>query len=246
MHSRSKNEAAERGGTKSGPPTASRLGKGFQVLVHGVLEGAECVEVGSMFARTQLFFGPDWSFLESSGGNGEEVDEETGGDLVVPAYSKNAEVVTQLSDCCKGPIPYFSFTAPFEFALASTNPFGWPQLVITFHTVEGAGGTVNRDGDERDKQLLGSGESIIGYGRCYIPMSSGYYTKDVPMMQLESATSQQAIIGFLTREKPVLRDLSYLCTGDDQVMLRARPLEGYARLNFSVMINGMESSGFEM
>jgi B9 domain-containing protein 1 len=246
MPLRSRSEAAERGGTKSASQTASRQGKGFQVLVHGVLEGAECVEVGAMFARTQLFFGPDWSFLESNGEYGEEVDRDEEADLVVPTYSNNAEVVTQLSDCCKGPIPYFSFTAPFEFALTSTNPFGWPQLVITFHTVEGAGGNVDKDGSENDKQLLGSGESIIGYGRCYIPMKSGYFTKEVPMMQLENATTQQAIIGLFTREKPVLRDLSYLCTGDDQVMLRARPLEGYARLNFSVMINGMESSGFEV
>lgn len=246
MPSRWKSEGAERSGTKAALPTANRQGKGFQVLVHGVLEGAECVEVGAMFARTQLFFGSDWSFLESSGGYGEEADEEEENDLVVPTYSNNAEVVTQLSDCCKGPIPYFSFTAPFEFALTSTNPFGWPQLVITFHAVQGAGGNVDRDGNENDKELLGSGESIIGYGRCYVPMKSGYFTKDVPMMQLENATSQQAIAGLLTGVKPVLRDLSYLCTGDDQVMLRARPLEGYARLNFSVMVNGMESSGFEM
>ncbi|KAG5470422.1 hypothetical protein LSCM1_01666 [Leishmania martiniquensis] len=227
------------------PPSAAapRKGKGFQVLVHGVLEGAECVEAGTMFARTQLFFGPDWSFLDSTGDCGDDtaVDDE---DLVVATYSNNAEVVTQLSDCAKGPIPYFSFTAPFEFALSSTNPFGWPQLVITFHTIEGGGGSQS-GADGSDAQLLGSGESIIGYGRCFVPMRSGYHTRNVPMMQLESATSRQQLISFLTHEKPVLRDLSFLCTGDDQVMLHARPLDGYAKLNFSVMINGMESAGFD-
>ncbi|KAK7199632.1 b9 domain-containing protein 1 [Novymonas esmeraldas] len=236
--------------TKVPPPAASSLrqGRGFQMMVHGVVEGAECVEVGCMFARTQLFFGPDWSFLESNGGYGEDADadaDEEEEDLVVPTYSNNAEVVTQLSDCAKGPIPYFSFTAPFEFALTSTNPFGWPQLVITLHTVEGAGGGSSKNADGSDTQLLGSGESIIGYGRCFVPMQSGYHTKKVPMMQLESSTPKQQLISLLTREKPVLRDLSFLCSGDDQVMLRARPLDGYVRLNFSVMINGMESAGFE-
>lgn len=232
----------------SKPPAASaaRQGKGFQVVVHGVLEGAECVEVGSLFARTQLFFGPDWAFLESHGGYGEDADGDDDGDLVVPTYSNNAEVVTQLSDCSKSPIPYFSFTAPFEFALTSTNPFGWPQLVITLHTVEGTGGSVEAGADGNEKQLLGSGESIIAYGRCFIPMKSGYHLKHVPMMQLENATSKQQLISLLTREKPVLRDLSFLCTGDDQVMLHARPLDGYVKLTFSVLINGMESSGFEV
>ncbi|KAG5470837.1 hypothetical protein CUR178_02141 [Leishmania enriettii] len=231
--------------SRSSPSTAAlRRGKGFQVLVHGVLEGAECVEAESMFARTQLFFGPDWSFLDSCGDCGGDTATDDD-DLVVPTYSNNAEVVTQLSDCAKGPIPYFSFTAPFEFALASTNPFGWPQLVITFHTLEGGGSGSEKGADANDAQLLGSGESIIGYGRCFIPMKSGYHTKHVPMMQLENATPRQQLISFLTREKPVLRDLSFLCTGDDQVMLHARPLDGYVKLSFSVVINGMESSGFE-
>ncbi|KAG5496087.1 hypothetical protein JKF63_02385 [Porcisia hertigi] len=234
--------------TSNASPAAASLrqGKRFEVMVHGVLEGAECVEVGSMFARTQLFFGPDWTLLEKNSGVGDEVDEEDEEDLVVPTYSNNAEVVTQLSDCAKGPIPYFSFTAPFEFALTSTNPFGWPQLVITLHTIEGANGSSKKDADSGETQLLSSGESIIGYGRCFIPMKNGYHTKKVSMMQLESATSKQRLISLLTREKPVLRDLSFLCTGDDQLMLHARPLDGYVKLNFSVMVNGMESSGFEM
>ncbi|CAJ1033608.1 putative Ciliary basal body-associated, B9 protein [Leishmania utingensis] len=119
----------------------------------------------------------------------------------------------------------------------STNLFGWPQLVITPHTVKGA--------DDDNTQVLGSGESIIGYGRCFIPMKSGYHPTDMPVMQLESATSRQQLISLLARERPVLRDLS-LCTGDDQVMLHARPLDGYVRLSFSVMINGMGSPGFEV
>lgn len=236
-------------------PTASAStmrGKSFQVIVHGVVDGAECVEVGTMFARTQLFFGPDWAFL--TGTDIQEADQEDDDeeDLVVPTYSNNAEVVTQLSDCAKSPIPYFSWTTPFEFALTSTNPYGWPQLVITLHTITGGGGSKKAEkkkgaaSNAKDSQLLGSGESIIGYGRCFIPMQNGYHTTIVPVMQLENATAKHQLISLLTREQPVLRDLSYLCRGDDQVMLNARPLDGYVKLNFSVLINGMESCGFDV
>ncbi|CAJ1032260.1 Ciliary basal body-associated, B9 protein, putative [Leishmania lindenbergi] len=90
----------------------------------------------------------------------------------------------------------------------STNLFGWPQLVITPHTVEGAGGSAEKGAAGDNTQVLGSGESIIGYGRCFIPMKSGYHTTDMPVMQLESATSRQQRISLLARERPVLRDVS--------------------------------------
>lgn len=211
--------------------------KGFSVLVHGMVEGAECVEAGTLFARTQLFFGPDWSFLSSS----PDKDHEPGDAVAFPTYSNNAEIVTQLSDRTLCPFAYFSFAAPFEFALQSTNPYGWPQLVVTLHTIENK--KQRRSVHEKESNLLGSGESIIGYGRCFIPMRNGYHTKHVKVMQLEHATKRHALIGQLTREKPVLRDLSYLCRGDDRVVLSARPLCGHVKLTFNVMIEGMDTCG---
>lgn len=223
--------------------------KGFQVLVHGVVEGGECMEAGALFARTQLFFGPDWSFLSSTqqqqdGLAGYDEDEEGGADaeFVFPTYNNNAEVVTQLSNRAQSPFPLFSWSTPFEFALHSTNPYGWPQLVVTLHTITNK--KQNRDPNENGN-LLGSGEAIIGYGRCFVPMRNGYHRVKVSMMQLENSTRKQQFIGMLTREKPVLRDLSYLCRGDDRVLLSARPLAGHVTLTFSVAINGLERCGFE-
>ncbi|EPY29655.1 B9 protein domain 1 [Strigomonas culicis] len=215
--------------------------KGFQVLVHGVVESAECLEAGTLFARTHLFFGPDWSFLSTSRANDGNLDDEE--NIVYPTYSNNAEVVTQLSDRAQSPFATFNWATPFEFALQSTNPYGWPQLVVTLHTITNS--KQNRDPDEKDGNLLGSGESIIGYGRCFVPTQRGYHTVHVPMMQLENSTRKHQLVGMLTRQKPVLRDLSYLCRGEDRVVLSARPLAGSVTLSFSIMINGFEACGFE-
>lgn len=216
--------------------------KGFQLIVHGVVNGAECMEATQMFVRTHLFFGADWSFVEFSS----DAKSATGG-VVYPTYNNNAEIITQLSDRALSPIPYFAFSAPFEFALQSTNPYGWPQIVVTLHTVETKkqkkeaakknGGAVG-GGDQ------GLGESVIGYGRCFVPMESGFHTKKVRIMQLEHSTKKQKLVGMLTREKPVLRDLSYLCRGDDRVVLAAKPLAAHVDLTFTVVVNGLESCGF--
>ncbi|CAD2216424.1 B9 protein domain 1 [Angomonas deanei] len=212
---------------------------GFQLLVHGVVEGAECTEVGTLFARTHLFFGPDWSFLTAGQSDYSDTDV-----LVSPTYSNNAEIVTQLSDRAQSPFATFNWSAPFEFALQSTNPSGWPQLVVTLHTV--TNGNENRDPEDKTGNLLGSGESIIGYGRCFVPCTPGHHTKKIRMMQLENATRKHQFVSMLTREKPVLRDLSYLCKGEDRIVLTARSLAGSVTLSFSVMVNGLQNCGFEL
>lgn len=209
--------------------------KGFQLIVHGVVNGAECMEAEQMFIRTHLFFGADWSFIEFSNGNA-----SGGGDVVYPTFNNNAEIITQLSDRALSPIPYFAFSAPFEFALQSTNPYGWPQIVVTLHGVESK--TDKKSGDGSSSQ--GVDESVIGYGRCFVPMENGYHSRKVKVMQLEHCTNKQKLIGMVTGEKPILRDLSYLCRGDDRVVLASRPLAAHVDLTFSVVLNGMESCGF--
>lgn len=215
--------------------TTKSQSKGFQVIVHGVVNGAECMEAAQMFVRTHLFFGADWSFIEFS--NDTKLES---GAVVYPTYNNNAEIITQLSDRALSPIPYFAFSAPFEFALQSTNPYGWPQLVVTLHAVEKKKDKSSSSGGGSQ----GVGESVIGYGRCFVPMESGSHSRKVRIMQLEHSTNKQKLVGMLTREKPILRDLSYLCRGDDRVVLAAKPLSAHVDLTFSVIVNGLESCGF--
>lgn len=210
---------------------------GFQLIVHGVVNGAECMETGQLFIRTHLFFGADWSFIDFSSG-----ETQFPSDVVYPTYNNNAEIVTQFSDRALSPIPYFSFSAPFEFALQSTNPYGWPQLVVTLHSIESKKSTVSENQGRGGVQ--GVGDSVIGYGRCFVPMDNGFHKVRTRIMQLEHSTNKHKLISLLTREKPVLRDLSYLCRGDDRVVLSAKPLAAHVDLTFSVVVNGLESCGF--
>lgn len=211
---------------------------GFQLIVHGVVNGAECMEAKQLFIRTHLFFGADWSFIDFSSG-----DADFPSDVVYPTYNNNAEIVTQLSDRALSPVPYFSFSAPFEFALQSTNPYGWPQLVVTLHTVESKK-SKSSEKYGRTEGGQGVGDSVIGYGRCLVPMENGFHKLRTRVMQLEHSTNKHKLIGLLTCEKPVLRDLSYLCRGDDRVVLSAKPLSAHVDLTFSVVVNGLESCGF--
>lgn len=186
---------------------------GFDVVVHGVLECAECLEAGMIYCRTVLSKGADW-VVTAPPASGERVN--------------NIEIVTQMSERLPGPVAKFTWNAPFEFSLRSTNISGWPQLGIQLTTIDGSGRDV-----------------VVGYTRCHVPMRSGSYTKDLPLMQPVASTPQQKFFGLFSGP-PEIRDIHFLCSAEDRVTMHARRLPGYVRVTFNLVVNGQEALGYDV
>jgi B9 domain-containing protein 1 len=184
----------------------------FNVVIHGVVEGAECLEAGVLYAKVTLIKGKDWSLATTASGD----------------RPQTHEVTTQMSERLPGPVAKFSWNAPFELLLRSTNVHGWPQLGVAIMTVTPAGVDV-----------------AIAYARCHVPLQSGRRTIDIPLMQPVYSTPQYKLFGALTRTQPELRDISFLCTGDDRLMITAKRLPGHVRIALNVMINGLAAQGYE-
>ncbi|CUG92079.1 B9 domain-containing protein, putative [Bodo saltans] len=184
---------------------------GFEVTVHGTIEGAECLEASMLYARSVLVMGKDWGYAATA--SGERAD--------------HSEVVTQMSERLPGPQAKFSWNAPFAFALKSSNLSGWPQLAIAVSTLQ-------RNGKD----------SPIGYARCHVPFQRGRKTLDLPLMQPVHSTPQHSLHGSLTGSLPELRDMTFLCSGEDRVVMSAKRLPGYVRVSFDVVITGLEEHGY--
>ncbi|KAH9589460.1 B9 domain [Trypanosoma melophagium] len=252
-HSAAAATAAE---TKSKPSllpgisTDRIITKGFDVIVRGVLEGAECHSVDSLFARTYWVHGRDWTPI-SSLTPANDVNLNLGsphsgghmyGNIQTPLTrpldrATQAEVITQLSVRSDDPFSRFSWAAPFEIALRSTNPHGWPQMVVTLHTVT--------PGSANTRAADGGGVPCVSYSRCFLPMRSGVYRRRLPLMQLRPATRRQAWIEWWTRDHAELRDPAFLCSGEDRGVLRAAPLPGHVALSLSVVVRGLKECGME-
>eukprot|EP00758_Cryptobia_borreli_P004120 Tbor_TRINITY_DN4197_c0_g1::TRINITY_DN4197_c0_g1_i1::g.26471::m.26471/K16744/B9D1; B9 domain-containing protein 1 len=185
---------------------------GFDVVVHGVLECAECLEAGLLYCRTTISKGPDWT-ITSSPASGERVD--------------NVEIVTQMSERLPGPVAKFTWNAPFECSLRSTNISGWPQLGIQLTTVEGRK------------------DVVVGYARCHIPVRSGSVTRDLPLMQPVASTPQQKFFGLFSPPVEV-KDINFLCSAEDRVTMHAKRLPGYIRVSFNVMVTGQVALGYNV
>jgi hypothetical protein len=141
----------------------------------------------------------------------------------------NVEVITQMSERLPGPVAKFTWNAPFEFSLKSTNVSGWPQIGIALSTI-------NRSG----------ADETIGYARCHVPMRSGHKTIDLPLIAPMFSTDQHKLFGIIAGTKPELRDMAFLCSGEDRVVMTAQRLPGYVRVSFNVHINGMSALGYDV
>lgn len=85
----------------------------FRLIVHGTLESSECLSAGSMYCRSTLVLGRDWSHVVQGGDRANTVD-----------------VITQLAERKPGADALFTWNAPFEFVLESPTPASWPQIAI--------------------------------------------------------------------------------------------------------------------
>lgn len=137
------------------------------------------------------------------------------------------DVLTQQSEKQPGPSARFAWNCPFEAVLQSTNPFGWPQLALELGNVDGGGV-----------------DHIAAYARCHVPMKTGNYTLQLPLIQPAYSQPQHQLFGAF-KPSPELRDFAFLCsTSDDRVVLTARPVEGHVRVSFNVMVSGLEELGY--
>jgi B9 domain-containing protein 1 len=148
--------------------------------------------------------------------------ERLGGDV-----ANTVDVVTQMAERLPGPNPRFVWNAPFEFVLHSSNAHGWPQIALALTNIDRRTGA----------------EQVLAYARCHVPLRSGVVTLDLPLMQTQQATPQHKVFGALSGP-PELRNLSFLCSAEDRIVMSARRIPGHVRLSFHVAVSDMAALNY--
>ncbi|XP_049815551.1 B9 domain-containing protein 1 isoform X2 [Schistocerca nitens] len=109
----------------------------FLVSVNGQIESATIPDVDDLYCKHCFTFGPDW--VVTSG---------------------TEEGISQLSKRSNDERQTCIWNFPLEITFKSTNPFGWPQLVISVYGLD----------------LFGN-DIVRGYGLCHLPIAPGHYKK---------------------------------------------------------------------
>ena len=119
------------------------------------------------------------------------------------------------------------FNSPFCASFKSSDPFGWPQIIITIY----------------GNNVFGN-DMVVGYGCTHIPTQTGKYTIQIPLFVPESPSFAAKIVQFFSGLTPEFIDPFQAASGERRGDLRTNS-NGYVSLEVNVLINDMEHLQFQ-
>uniref|UniRef100_A0A1B6KHX3 B9 domain-containing protein 1 n=1 Tax=Graphocephala atropunctata TaxID=36148 RepID=A0A1B6KHX3_9HEMI len=167
---------------------------GFYLSVIGRIEKAEFPNFDNLYCKYCFNYGPDW--------------EVTAG---------NEEGISQIGQKSLDERQLIVWNYPLELTFKSSNPHGWPQIILSVYGPDVFGNDVPR-----------------GYGVCHVPIAAGQYQKSVPMCVPESSSVLQRVTSWLTGRRPEYIDPRILAQGDGREVTRVRS-QGRVFMSFSVI-----------
>ncbi|XP_076390422.1 B9 domain-containing protein 1 isoform X2 [Megachile rotundata] len=109
----------------------------FFLSITGSIEYAEFYDTSNAYCKYGFHFGPEWSVVAGI-----------------------EEGLTQMCKCSSDPRNLAVWNFPLEITFKSTNPHGWPQLIMSIYGLDIFGHDV-----------------IRGYGVCHLPLKTGCHKK---------------------------------------------------------------------
>ncbi|XP_026180180.1 B9 domain-containing protein 1 [Mastacembelus armatus] len=179
----------------------------FLLTVNGQIEGANFPEYDHLYCKYCFVYGHDWA-----------------------PTSGLEEGITQIT--CKGSSVSSShkliWNFPLETTFKSTNPSGWPQLVVSVYGPDVFGNDVVR-----------------GYGATHVPFTPGQHTRTIPMFVPEPTWRLQKFTSWLLGRRPEYTDPKVVAQGEGREVTRVRS-QGFVTVSFHIMTKDMKKLGYDI
>ena len=137
---------------------------------------------------------------------------------------------TQYSCKGEGIYNYYSYGLNFEISYRSTDPFGWPQLVLNCFTVDSKGNQI-----------------VKGYGCVHVPTSTGRHKKKVHIFRpTENSNLVGKFFGYNSSNSDDKNDdktdPKVISSGQEREISRAN-CEGFVNVVFQVVFRDVDKFG---
>jgi B9 domain-containing protein 1 len=182
----------------------------FVLVVNGMICNAELPGSSRLCCHYRFVYGNDWEVVTVTGENACLVSG-----------------VTQVAERARGVRPIRTWNFPLEIAFRSTNPYGWPKLVVTVSEVNSRGSF-----------------PIAGYGWCHVPVNPGRYSNVIRLFKPKSSSAIQSILSTLTGKQPEIINFRTICSSEGREVMRTRS-EGVVKVTFDIVTKDMQEFGFE-
>ncbi|XP_019868072.1 B9 domain-containing protein 1 [Aethina tumida] len=172
----------------------------FLISVSGQIEYIETLAPAgsSWHCRYEFVTGPDWKII---GGN------EAGVTQIANIVNNGDKIVLNF---------------PIDIQFKSTNPHGWPQLVLSVYR----------------------GIQLEGYGRAHIPLKPGHYNMEICLSKPQ-ASSLLGYIGSFFGYQPELLQPKMLATTAGNNLIRMES-NGSVLLSINLISQGLQTLGYDV
>ncbi|XP_030069028.1 B9 domain-containing protein 1 isoform X2 [Microcaecilia unicolor] len=116
---------------------------------------------------------------------------------------------------------------PLDISFKSTNPYGWPQIVISVYGPDVFGNDVVR-----------------GYGAVHVPFTPGRHRRIIPMFVPESSSKLQKFTSWFMGRRPEFTDPKVVAQGEGREVTRVRS-QGFVTISFNVVTKDMKKLGYD-
>ncbi|KAI9099794.1 B9 domain-containing protein [Phlyctochytrium arcticum] len=179
----------------------------FSVLLTGQIESCRYPTTGNLYCKYILTFGPDWSVVA---GQDEGITQ-----MALTSVTPDGE-----RQC--------AWNFPIEVTLKSTNPFGWPQLIVCIYGTD----------------ILGR-DVIRGYGCIRIPQTIGSHNIYCPLFAPMASLPINELLSTLSGKLPEFLDPKFVAGHDSRDVTRVRS-NGRLKLNLHVGTKELHRLGYSV
>uniref|UniRef100_T1IN05 Protein wntless n=1 Tax=Strigamia maritima TaxID=126957 RepID=T1IN05_STRMM len=175
----------------------------FLLMVNGQIESAEFPLFDDVYCKYSFVYGPDWVVTCGM--------EEGISQIAKRSYSNQN----------------FVWNFPIDISFKSTNPSGWPRIVVSAYGLDFLGHDIVR-----------------GYGVTHIPITSGHQKKRIAMFVPESSSALQKFTSWITHRRPEFIDPRVLAQAEGRDVTRVRS-QGFANLTLNVVFKDFKELGYK-
>ncbi|EFO17797.1 hypothetical protein LOAG_10702 [Loa loa] len=177
----------------------------FIVLLNGQVDSAEFLSFDNFYCKYSYVYGIDWKQIAGiREGISARCERERSG---------NTDITVGM---------------PIEATFTSTNPFGWPQIVLTCYGLDFFGNDV-----------------VCGYGAVHIPTVPGRTVRRIALFVPEASTLLQRVIGWLTGKRAEFVDPRIVATADGRQVTKVRS-QGIITITMDIVLKDMKKYGYDV
>ncbi|XP_065707189.2 B9 domain-containing protein 1 [Patagioenas fasciata] len=198
---------AERGPSQRRGPAMTAAGSPsvFLLAVNGQIESGQFPGYDDLYCKFCFVYGQDW--------------------VPTAGLEEGISQITSTSDVSPTTLVW---NFPIDITFKSTNPSGWPQIVVSVYGPDFFGNDVVR-----------------GYGAVHVPFTPGRHTRTIAMFVPESTSRLQKFTSWFTGRRPEFTDPRVVAKGEGREVTRVRS-QGFVTISFNVVTKDMKKLGYDV